>query len=71
MEVAGVEALLRIRPYVKRSDDEAYVGIYHACFNDYDDIRRLSAEDFRKTQEAPSYSSEGLLIAEWDGVAVG
>ncbi len=71
MEVAGAEALLKIRPYVKESDDEAYVGIYNACFNDYDDIRRLSVEDFRKTQRAPSYSSDGLLIAEWNGVAVG
>jgi len=63
--------LLRIRSYVKGTDDEAYVEIFNACFNDYDDIRRLSIEDLKKTQEAPNYSSEGLLIAELDGVAVG
>jgi len=63
--------LLRIRPYIRETDDEAYVWIFNACFNDYDDIRRLSIEDFRKTQTAPSYSSEGLLIAEWNGSAVG
>jgi len=71
MEVLEVRVLLRIRPYVKGSDDEAYVGIFNECFNDYDDIRRLSVEEFRKTQEAPSYSLEGLLIAEWNGAAVG
>ena len=63
--------MLRIRSYVKGTDDEAYVEIFNACFNDYDDIRRLSIEDLKKTQEAPNYSSEGLLIAELDGVAVG
>jgi mycothiol synthase len=71
MEVSGVKALLKIRPYVKGSDDETYVRIFNACFNDYDDIRRLSMEDFRKTQTAPNYSSEGLLIAEWDGSGAG
>ena len=71
MEVLGVMTLLRIRPYIKGTDDEAYLGIFNACFNDYDDIRRLTIEDFRKTQEGPSYSLDGLLIAEWNGIAVG
>ena len=71
MGVSGARALLRIRPYIKGTDDEAYIGIFNACFNDYDDIRRLTIEDFRKTQEAPSYSLDGLLIAEWNGIAVG
>ena len=71
MEVSGVKALLRIRPYVKGSDDETYVRIYNACFNDYDDNRRITIDELRKIQTAPNYSSEGLLIAEWTGSVAG
>jgi len=71
MEVSGVKALLRIRPYAKGSDDETYVRIFNACFNDYDDIRRMTIDELRKIQAAPNYSSEGLLIAEWNGSVAG
>jgi mycothiol synthase len=71
MEVSGVKALLKIRPYVKSSDDETYVRIFNACFNDYDDIRRMTIDELRKIQAAPNYSSEGLLIAEWNGSVAG
>lgn len=71
MEVSGVKALLKIRPYVKGSDDETYVRIFNACFNDYDDIRRMTINELKKIQAAPNYSSEGLLIAEWSGNVAG
>jgi mycothiol synthase len=63
--------LLKIRPFRKGSDEEAYIRIFNAAFGDYDDIRSMTLEEMKKTQEAPSYSSEGLFIAEWDGETAG
>lgn len=66
-----VKTLLRIRPFAKESDGEAYVRIFNASFADYDDIRTMTLEEMRKTQESPSYSADGLFIAEWNGETAG
>jgi mycothiol synthase len=71
MEIWRVKALLRIRPFVKESDEEAYVRIFNAAFADYDDVRTMTLEEMRKTEESPSYSADGLFIAEWNGETAG
>ncbi len=63
--------MLNIRSFVKERDEETFVKIFNACFADYDDIRNMTLEEMKKTQEAPYYSSEGVFIAEWDREPVG
>jgi mycothiol synthase len=58
--------LLNIRSFVKGQDEEMFVRAFNACFADYDDLRCMTLEEMKKAQEAPSYSSEGVLIAEWN-----
>jgi mycothiol synthase len=63
--------LLKIRPFRSGSDEEAYVGIYNACFGDYDDIRSMTLQEMEKSKKSPSFSSEGIFIAEWNGETAG
>lgn len=58
--------MLSIRSFAKGRDEEVFVRIFNACFADYDDIRSMTLEEMKKTQNAPSYSSEGAFIAEWN-----
>jgi mycothiol synthase len=63
--------LLKIRPFRSGFDEEAYVSIYNACFGDYDDIRSMTLQEMEKMKKSPSFSSEGIFIAEWDGETAG
>jgi len=63
--------LLTIRPFRKGFDEEIYVRIFNASFSDYDDIRSVTLQEARTLEDAPSYNLDGLLIAEWNGKAVG
>jgi len=63
--------LLKIRPFRKESDEEAFVSIFNACFGDYDDIRSISLEELRTWEEAPNFSFDGMFIAEWNGEIAG
>ena len=63
--------MLKIRPFRKGFDEEAYVRIYNAAFGDYDDIRSMTFEEMEKMKKSPSFSSEGMLIAEWNGETAG
>ena len=45
MKVLKEKALLKIRPFRKGFDEEAYVSIYNAAFRDYKDIRRMTLEE--------------------------
>ena len=63
--------MLTIRPFRKGFDEEIYVRIFNASFSDYDDIRSVTLQEARTLEDAPSYNLDGLLIAEWNGKAVG
>jgi len=63
--------LLKIRPFKKGFDEEAYVSIYNAAFGDYDDIRSMTLEEMEKVEKSPSFSLEGMFIAEWNGETAG
>lgn len=56
--------LLKIRPFRKGFDEEAYVSLFNAAFSDYDDIRSITLEEMKKIEEAPSFSTDGMFIAE-------
>ena len=63
--------MLKIRPFKKGFDEEAYVSIYNAAFGDYDDIRSMTLEEMEKVEKSPSFSLEGMFIAEWNGETAG
>jgi mycothiol synthase len=63
--------LLEIRPFRKGFDEAAYVSIYNAAFGDYDDIRSMTLEEMEKMEKSPSFSLEGMFIAEWNGETAG
>jgi mycothiol synthase len=67
----GEKALLKIRPFRKGFDEEAYVSIYNAAFRDYKDIRRMTLEEMKKMEKSPSFNADGLFIAEWNGETAG
>lgn len=59
--------MLKIRPFRKGFDEEAFVRLYNTCFGDYDDIRSMTLEEVEKIEESPGFSAEGMLIGEWNG----
>lgn len=63
--------MLKIRAFKQGFDEEAFVSIYNASFSDYDDIRTMSLEEMKKTETNPSFSADGLFIAEWNGETAG
>jgi mycothiol synthase len=63
--------LLNIRPFRKGFDEKTFVRIFNAAFSDYDDIRSMTLEEMKKMFEAPSFNTDGLFIAEWNGEASG
>jgi mycothiol synthase len=71
MGVLKAQAMLKIRPFRKGFDEEVYVSIYNAAFGDYDDIRSMTLEEMEKLEKSPSFSSEGMFIAEWNGETAG
>jgi len=71
MEVLEVKALLKIRSFEKGFDEQAYVRIYNTCFRDYDDIRSMTLDELREMEEFMSFSTDGVLIAEWNGEIAG
>jgi hypothetical protein len=63
--------LLKIRPFKKGFDEEVFISIFNAAFGDYDDIRSMTLEEMKKTEEAPSFNADGMFIAEWNGETAG
>lgn len=63
--------MLKIRPFIKGFDEEAFVSIFNAAFGDYDDIRAMTLEEMKKMEESPSFNADGMLIAEWNGETAG
>jgi mycothiol synthase len=63
--------LLNIKPFRKGFDEKTFVRIFNAAFSDYDDIRSMTLEEMKKMFEAPSFNTDGLFIAEWNGEAAG
>jgi mycothiol synthase len=63
--------VLKIRPFKKGFDEEVFISIFNATFGDYDDIRSMTLEEMKKTEEAPSFNADGMFIAEWNGETAG
>ena len=63
--------MLKIRPFTEGPDDEAFVRLYNAGFSDYEDNRKMTLEELKKTRKAPSYDPAGVLLAESDGEVAG
>jgi len=63
--------LLKIRLFKKGFDEEAFVSIFNACFGDYHDIRRMTLEEMKKIEESPEFSTDGMMIAEWNDEIAG
>jgi mycothiol synthase len=63
--------LLKIRPFRKGFDEEVFVSIFNAAFGDYDDIRSMTLEEMKKLEESPSFTADGMFIAEWNGETAG
>jgi len=66
-----VKALLKIRPFKQGFDEEVFVSIFNSAFRDYDDIRSMTTKEMEKMEESPTFSVEGIFIAEWDGETAG
>lgn len=65
-----VKALLKIRGFVKQQDYEN-VEIYNATSGTYDDARNATLEEVKRWKEAPSFSTDGILVAEWNDEPAG
>jgi len=63
--------LLKIRPFRKGFDEDVFVSIFNAVFGDYDDIRSMTLEEMKKMEDSPSFNTDGMLIAEWNGETAG
>jgi len=63
--------LLKVRQFRKGFDEEVFVSIFNVTFGDYDDIRRMTLEEMRKMEESPGFSTDGMLIAEWNSETAG
>jgi len=63
--------LLKIRPFRKGFDEEVFLSIFNAAFGDYDDIRSMTIEEMKKMEESPTFRTDGMFIAEWNGKAAG
>ncbi len=63
--------MLRIRPFMKGKDEEAYMRIYNVAFADYDDVRSVTLDEVVTIENAPSWNLDGLLMAEWNGKLAG
>lgn len=62
MEIPEVKALLKIRPFKKGSDEQAYVSIYNAAFKDYDDIRSMTLEELGQMEEFMGFNTNGVFM---------
>lgn len=63
--------MLKIRPFNEGPDDETFIRLYNAGFSDYEDNRKMTLEELKKTREAPNYDPAGLFLAESDGEVAG
>lgn len=63
--------MLKIRPFKKGADEQTYVSIYNAAFKDYDDIRSMTLKELSQMEKFMSFNADSVLIAEWNGQAVG
>ena len=63
--------MLKIRPFQKGADEDAYVRLFNTAFSDYDDMRGVTLEEVKIIEDAPSFNLDGLLLAEWNGQIAG
>ena len=63
--------MLTIRHFKKGFDEDSYLRIYNTAFSDYDDIRHVTPEEMKKMETSPGYTTEGCIIAEWNGEVAG
>ncbi len=63
--------MLTIREFVKGRDEEVWIEIRNESFKDYEDFRPATMEDMTIREKDPGFDPGGMLIAEWNGKAVG
>ncbi len=59
--------MLKIRPLIEGSDDEAFVRLYNAGFSDYEDNRKMTLEELKKTRwfiEEMEKLGDNMLVGE-------
>jgi len=63
--------LLEIRRFVQGIDEEDWVRVWNVAYEEYEDFRQMTVDEFRVFEKAPFFDSEGRFIAELDGKPVG
>jgi mycothiol synthase len=63
--------LLKIKPFKKGLDEEAWVNVFNVAFGDYEDIRNMTVEEMKKLETSPTFDEVGMFIAEWNGKVAG
>jgi mycothiol synthase len=63
--------LLKIKRFTQGSDEEIWVRVWNAAYKEYDDLRQITADEFRIFEKAPFFDSQGRFIAELNNKAVG
>jgi GNAT superfamily N-acetyltransferase len=69
--VVAEEPIVKIRRFQKGKDEADWVHVWNTAYQEYEDIRKITAADFRLAEAAPSFDPEGRFIAEVDGEPVG
>jgi len=63
--------MLTIRGFIQGRDEEIWLKIYNAAYEEYDDFRPDTMEDMEKAEKSPNFDPTGRFIAEWKGEPVG
>lgn len=63
--------MLKIRRFVKECDEKILIRIYNATIGTFDDARSMTLRELEKMEESPSFSTDGIFIAEMDGETAG
>lgn len=63
--------MLKIRPFKKGFDEEAWVNVFNVSFGDYEDIRSMTVEEMKKLEASPTFDEAGMFMAEWNGEVAG
>lgn len=63
--------MLKIKRFVQGIDEEVWVRVWNVAYEEYEDFRQMTVDEFRVFEKAPFFDSEGRFIAELDGKPVG
>lgn len=63
--------MLKIRRFVQRRDEAAWVSVWNVVYGERWDFRPMTVEEMQATEKSPDFESEGRFIAEVDDKPVG